>query len=348
MRDDPSSRSLSGKARDYLAKGFGTDDLYVRQATQFEGGISRQTWRVDVGWQTAASAPVERSLIIRLDPPDSLLESGRRTEYAMYQAFWPVAEVPVPEPLFCEDDPEPLGMPFMVVSWLPGEAGPAAILAPEYQESGKRLAARVFEILGSIAAADYRSLGLEGKLPVPALDEAWAIQLNQWEKAINDSSIVPLPVTRAAIRLLRREPPPTLPRLAVVHGDYHFGNWLYTPEDIIAIVDWEMAHLGDPLEDLAWAFLKNWRSETTPEKIMQFLDPEEAIDIWERTSGLKVDHDALGWWMLFSHIKAQAIWAKAVCRFTASAGAPLAYAIAGWKNFARQEAWMLEEMGGLR
>jgi aminoglycoside phosphotransferase (APT) family kinase protein len=136
--------------------------------------------------------------------------------------------------------------------------------------------------------------------------------------------------------------------LTVVHGDYHFGNWLYTSEEIVAIVDWEMAHLGDPHEDLAWAILKNWRSESAPTKVMQFLDPEEAIDAWESTSGLKVDRDALRWWTLFSHIKAQAIWAKAVFRFAARTDAPLAYAIAGWKNFARQEAWMLEEIGGLR
>jgi aminoglycoside phosphotransferase (APT) family kinase protein len=348
MSDDLSNRLFSEKARDFLAKAFGADDLHVRGATLLQGGISRQTWRVDVGWQTPKSAPVERSLIFRVDPSDSLLESGRQVEYAMYQAFWRVPGVPVPEPLFLVDDPKPLGAPFMVVSWLPGETRQDAILAPEYRESGRRIAARVFEILGSIAAADYRNLNLNGILPVPAPDHAWKVQLDHWQKVIHDRGVVPLPITSGALRLLYRKPPPPPQRLVVVHGDYHFGNWLYTPQDVIAIVDWEMAHLGDPHEDLAWAFLRNWRSGSAPDKIMQFLDPEEAIRIWESTSGLKVDRTALRWYTLFNHIKAQAIWASAVSRFAVSTDAPLAYAIAGWKNFARQEVWMLEEMGGLR
>ena len=63
---------------------------------------------------------------------------------------------------------------------------------------------------------------------------------------IDEDELTPQPIARAAIRWLRRSPPPHPRRLSVVHGDYRTGNFLFDAEGRIrAILDWEMCHLGD-------------------------------------------------------------------------------------------------------
>ena len=77
--------------------------------------------------------------------------------------------------------------------------------------------------------------------------------------------------------------------------------------EIHGVLDWEMAHLGDPLEDLAWGFNPVW-SFGRPDLAGGLIDQAEAVTIWERTSGLKAEPTALHWWTLFNCVKGQAIW----------------------------------------
>jgi aminoglycoside phosphotransferase (APT) family kinase protein len=121
----------------------------------------------------------------------------------------------------------------------------------------------------------------------------------------------PQPLARAAIRWLRANPPPPPKQVTVVHGDYRTGNFMHDGAgDILALLDWEMVHLGDPLEDIAWAIdpLWCWFDRDRPGLMIPRFD---AISVWENASGLKVDLVALHWWELFSHIKGLAIWITA-------------------------------------
>lgn len=344
-RSDMVSRLFLERVREYLVRALGINNVVVHHAELIFGGYSRETWRVDAKWRSANGVWTKRSMILRLDPPSSLLDSNRRIEYAMYKAFWPVPGVPVPEPLFIEDDLEPLGMPFFVMSRLDGDTWPSDIRQPKYQEAWLRIVRQMFQILGVIASQDYRDLGLEHVLSVPSVDDAWANQLDHWEKIIHEHDIDPLPVTSAAIRKLRREPPPPSPKVCVVHGDYRIGNYLYSPEGIVGILDWELAHLGDPIEDLAWAFARNWYFKGAPDKVAGKLTPDEAIKIWEEASGLKVDRDALRWWSLFTNVKANALWITAASRAVTDSTRQLLNSDIAWKSLHAQELWMLEDMG---
>ena len=75
----------------------------------------------------------------------------------------------------------------------------------------------------------------------------------------------------------------------------------------LPILDWEMAHLGDPLEDLAWCFDPLW-NHFDERRVAGTITEAEAIAIWERESGLRVDPATLAWWKLFSAVKGCAIW----------------------------------------
>ena len=85
----------------------------------------------------------------------------------------------------------------------------------------------------------------------------------------------------------------------------------------MAVLDWEMAHLGDPIEDLAWCFDPLW-GHFDDTRVAGTIPEAEAIAIWERESGLRVDPSVLAWWKLFSAVKGCAIWTTSAKEFIAS------------------------------
>ena len=95
-----------------------------------------------------------------------------------------------------------------------------------------------------------------------------------------------------------------------MHGDYRSGNFLYSENQITGILDWEMAHLGDPLEDLGWAIspIWGWQDKECPGYLIK---RDEALRIWESTSGIELDLHDLEWWELFAAVKGMAIWISA-------------------------------------
>jgi aminoglycoside phosphotransferase (APT) family kinase protein len=335
------------RAERYLTDVLGTSSDTVSGASLILGGASRETWSVDARWNRPDRGTESRRLIFRLDPPSSLLESHRTIEFAMYNAMYRVPNVPVPEPLFIEDDESYLGMPFFVMERMEGVAAPADLLLTTFDDSRKQIVTQAFGTLGTIARADHHLLGLDDVFHVPTNSDAWEVELRRWEKILHRHDLGPLPVTRAVIRELRRNPPPPAPRVVVVHGDFRIGNFLFVPGRCVAILDWEMSHLGDPHEDLAWAFLPNWRHRSAPGKIGSCLDPEEAMAIWESTSGMNVDRDALRWWTLLGHVKALAIWVTGADEFASQRTKALEYATMEWALGGAQEKWMIEEMGVL-
>jgi aminoglycoside phosphotransferase (APT) family kinase protein len=212
---------------------------------------------------------------------------------------------------------------------------------------GESILRQMFGILGSIAAVDYGSVGLDRVLADPSPDGAWAVELGRWERTLREHDLGPMPITSAVIRELRRNPPPSSSRIGIVHGDFRVGNVLLRPDGVTGVLDWEMTHLGDPHEDLAWSMARNWRSGTTPGKIGNALDPAEALAEWEATSGLRVEPETLRWWQLFTHVKASAIWSTAAHEFASGRTDELMFATMGWRNIGSQEKWAIEDMGVL-
>lgn len=81
-------------------------------------------------------------------------------------------------------------------------------------------------------------------------------------------------------------------------------------ERVEAVLDWEMSHIGDPLEDLAWAMHPKWAWKDVS-KVWGIADPQILLPAWEQASGTTVDPNGLRWWRLFTHVKSAALWLKA-------------------------------------
>jgi len=282
-------------------------DVRVEGLSRISGGASRETYRFRLIWTDPQGAAQERKLILRRDPPASLIDTERRIEFEAYRAFHGSA-VPVPQMLWLEEESDALDHPFFVAEEIAGfQAGPGLLWGEPYAGSLEELGRRKWTILGEIAKADPAALGLTEVMEPVALDACWRRELDYWEGVLDEDEAAPLPIIRAAIRWLRANPPRPALKLSVVHGDYRTGNFLYDDKGAIhGVLDWEMAHLGDPLEDLGWSFNPVWSFGRG--LAGGLLSRRDAVAAWEASSGLKADLDDLHWWELFNCVKGQAIW----------------------------------------
>ncbi|MET1040820.1 MAG: DUF6285 domain-containing protein, partial [Acidimicrobiales bacterium] len=88
----------------------------------------------------------------------------------------------------------------------------------------------------------------------------------------------------------------------VVHGDFRHGNLIVGPEGLRAVLDWELAHLGDPLEDLGWLCVRAWRFGG-PGPVGGFGEREELYAAYEAAGGRAVDPDVARWWEVLGTLK---------------------------------------------
>jgi aminoglycoside phosphotransferase (APT) family kinase protein len=102
-----------------------------------------------------------------------------------------------------------------------------------------------------------------------------------------------------------------------------------------------MAHIGDPLEDLAWSLDPLW-SWSEPELAGRLAPHPVAVRIWEEASGLRADPDALAWWRIFASIKGIGIWISSSEDFHRGAAKPPILALAGWLMTDRQQRILVD------
>jgi aminoglycoside phosphotransferase (APT) family kinase protein len=317
---------LSQKLTDYLRGKLNAADLLVHSLARIPGGASRETYRFRAHY-TKDGAQIERGLILRRDPPASLIETDRATEFRAYQAFHKLG-LPVPEPIALELEGDALERPFFIMEEIENAQAANILLPDPYGAHRQKIGEQFWRVLGQIARANPDDIGL-GDLGGARKDCA-RHELDHWERVILEDEREPQPIARAAIRWLKRNLPPQAQKISLVHGDYRTGNFLFDGDgNIRAILDWEMAHLGDPLEDLGWALDPLW-SHGDPAHPAGTLPRAEALRIWEETSGMKADAQALHWWEIFASLKGLAIWISAAREYAEGRNAEPVNAFSGW------------------
>lgn len=320
----------------------GATGMTVSSLSRVPGGASRETWLFDAAW-SESSERREQSFVLRKDMPASLVESEREVEYAFYTAYADTT-VPVPRMRWLENDPAHLGGAFFIMDRIVDcESNTRRIRDADFDAVRPRLAQQFYEIAAAIHTFDWQTTPLAGLKPPPEPGECWKRELDYWEGMINANEITPQPIARAAIRWLRRNPPPPAQRVSVVHADYRVGNILYNVTGIHGVLDWEMAHLGDPIEDVAWSFMELWRFGTP--LMGGIVTRDEAIRTWEAASGLKADPEALHWWDVFSGVKAQGIWLTGAKSFDDRRSQELIHAYTSWGLINRQDEILLRSLG---
>jgi aminoglycoside phosphotransferase (APT) family kinase protein len=282
-------------------------NIEIGTVNKIFGGASRETFSIGLNYKLKAEE-VSQRVILRREFEDGIIETDTTTEFNAYKAFYDT-DVPVPKVMWLEKDTKWLDTPFFVMEEIMDcEDAHRLFTEPPYNAVREKAGESFCRIMAAIATTDPENVGLHDKLDVPMPDECWKRELDYWEADSLKNEQEPQPLLRAAIRRLRRNPPPPAQKIAVVHGDMRAGNFLFNQAgEIKAILDWEMMHAGDPLEDLAWSLNILW-SWAEPDRLGLMITRERAIRTWEERSGFKADPKALYWWELFTSVKAMAIW----------------------------------------
>lgn len=255
---------------------------------QLTGGASRETWAF------AALRPGEppRRLVVRRDPPTAIRAGGAMAiEAAAIEA---ARRAGVPEPLVVAsgEDPAELGAPYIVMELVDGETVPRRILRDDaYAGLRDRLAERCGEALARIHSIPPEEVG-----PLPAGDALDRLrrELDRFEE--------PSPAFELGLRRLERSRPEPVPP-TVVHGDFRHGNLIVDPDDLRAVLDWEMVHVGDPMEDLGYLCARCWRFGAVERPVGGFGEYADLFRGYEAISGRPVDAERVRWWELFACVR---------------------------------------------
>jgi aminoglycoside phosphotransferase (APT) family kinase protein len=252
----------------------------VKNVRRLSAGASRAMWSVDA---VRPDGSVEE-LIVRTDPRGANRPTGPVPEASLLRA---AAEAGVPVPRIVAEDDEHL-----VVERIEGETIPRKILRDEeYAGALPKLAAQCGEALAAIHSIPLDQVrGLDAQADVV---ETWRAMLDGFDQ--------PHPTFELALRWLdERRPPAT--GAGVVHGDFRNGNLIVGPEGLRAVLDWELAHVGDPMEDLGWLCVKAWRFGVD-RPVGGFGEREELFAAYEGASGRTVDAAVVRWWEVLGTLK---------------------------------------------
>src|SRR4051794_11566256 len=239
---------------------------------RLSGGASRETWSFSAGGR-ALIAQLQR---VPHDPP-------REPQAPLLRAA-AEAGVPVAEVVADGRDDEVLGIEWTVMEALPGTADARAILDAND--------ARLLDGIANALAAVHR-------MPAPA-DPPGDVLADL--RSLHEALGQPHPVFDVAFAALERDRPEPGPT-GFVHGDFRMGNLLVDGERLTAVLDWELAHAGDQLEDLGWLCVRAWRFHRADRPAAGLGTREELAAAYERHAGVSVDRDALAWWELFGTLR---------------------------------------------
>ena len=275
-------------------------ELAVAPFERPSAGYSNETFLFDLSYRLGRTLHRER-LVARLAPSDFLVfpEYDLVAQCRVMQRL-AATPIPVPRVRWLEEDATVLGSPFYLMDAIVGDV-PAEV--PSYHsfgfvsEAAPERRARMWwsgiETLARIHALDWRALGLAFLGVPPPETGPLDCQLDYYDRYLRwvCASGAPQPILQAALSWLRRNR--FVPAaVALCWGDSRMPNLMYRDDEVVGVLDWEMAFLGDPEEDLGWWLFMDWVNNEgygLP-RAAGFPDRVETIRYYEQLTGRAVEH----------------------------------------------------------
>jgi aminoglycoside phosphotransferase (APT) family kinase protein len=278
-------------------------------------GFSQETFLFDV---EVRGAP--QRYVAKREPVAGLLEPyDLEPEFRVLHALSRDPLPSPPTPWFTRDVAV-LERPFYVMERLPGEVPIPAARAdgsgPFTDAERASLGPEVARALARLHAVDWRSLGFDFLgVPPPGRGSAQR-EVARWEERIARSGIAPDPPLAEALAWLGRNLP-SCDELTLVHGDFRLGNFLVVRDGeqlhLSGLLDWELVHLGDPLEDLAWCASPLWRAGTPWASAL--MPPEEFAAAYAAVARREIDAERMRFWDVLAIVKMSAIMLTGIRAF---------------------------------
>lgn len=282
---------LTGVLEPALGVGTTVDNLVT-----LTGGASRTTWAFD-----AVTGGQRRSLILRTGPPDEV-HAGMELEASAQRAA-AAAGAPVPHIVAADDSVAALGNPFLICDAIAGETIVRRIQRRLDDAARQRLLRQCAEALAAIHQADTNLPGISDEDQMAG----WREQLD----TIGDTTAT----FEWAFRWLEANRPPKSepsPR-RLVHGDFRMGNLIVDRSGLAAVLDWELVHIGEVYDDLAWFCIRAWRFGAPSSLAAGGLGSiEDFLHCYEKAGGVTVDRAAFHWWLVQATLR----WGI-ICRYQA-------------------------------
>jgi aminoglycoside phosphotransferase (APT) family kinase protein len=276
-----------------LAPRLGDGDRTIAGLRRLSGGATQEIWRFELAADSADPEP----LILRRAPGGLRISEtavGLEVEARLLEAAGAVG-VPVPPVRHVLEPEDNLGHGF-IMGFVPGETlGGRIVKSPDLAPARPGLARQCGEILAKVHTIDPAGFpNLKRSNPADLVD--------QWEAAYQASEW-PRPVFDLAFRWLHAHCPPAPTQPKLVHGDFRNGNLMIGPDGVRAVLDWELAHVGDPMEDLGWICVNSWRFGAVDKPVGGFGAREDLWAGYEAAGGVPVNRAAAKWWEVFGTMR---------------------------------------------
>ncbi len=283
---------LAGVLEPALGAGLAVENLHT-----LTGGASRTTWAFD-----AVTGAQRRSLILRTGPPDEV-HAGMELEAGAQRAA-AAAGAPVPHIVVADDSVVTLGNPFLICDAIAGETIVRRIQRTLDKDGGaagrERLLRQCAEALAAIHRADT---------DLPGISDG--DQMAEWREQLDTMGDTTATFEWAFRWLADNRPTPSPQRL--VHGDFRMGNLIVDGSGLAAVLDWELVHVGEVYEDLAWFCIRAWRFGAPLSLAAGGLGSiEDFLHCYEKAGGAAVDRAAFHWWLVQATLR----WGV-ICRYQA-------------------------------
>jgi aminoglycoside phosphotransferase (APT) family kinase protein len=268
-------------------------DVRCENLQRLGGGNARHAYALEMVW-SADDEQRQASCVLLCRSEAGQLEANEAGEFAALRAVWAAQVAQVPQPLWLDAEGRTLGMPGIVLARLPGRGGGVAELLKPGAPHTRGLMLQLAGEVAALHAIDWSRHQPPSPVPDNAEQHLHA-EVGKWERRFVEVRMEPLPALAYIFSWLRRNlrAPPAL---TWVHGDCRPGNFLHLEGRITGLLDWELSHWGDPLEDLAWAYRPLWSPEA-------FLPMAEFVQAYQQAAGAPVDTSRLAWNRVFAEAK---------------------------------------------
>ena len=277
----------------YLATRLG-ERVRVVEITQAFPGLSRETWlvRLDRGADSGAMDGV----VIRVDAPGGpFVPVPLSYEWQVYERL-ARTDVPVPKPLWYDPAPDVSdGRPLFVRELVEGSTLLPGLQdqTPEAAKRRQRVAFEHAEKLAHVHRVDWKQFGFDEFMDAPASPgDAPRHELTRWRRRWEQVRTNAFPVVTEALHWFEDHLPKSAPRICLCKGQNGIGEEIWRDDRIVALCDWELAHLGDPCHDLALS-----------QGMLKLHDREAVIADYEQAAGFELPVENLAYFLVWNAFK---------------------------------------------
>lgn len=299
-------------------------EVRVGALERLGGGSSQENWAFEASWGVDGQRK-SRDLLLRREPESGVVETSRDVEFSLLRAL-SRTDLPIPVAYWL-DDGTVFGRPAMVVERREGRAHRAALRDVDPLSLGEPgrlgLARELADLLARVHCAPLESETLVSIFGAAPSDPA-ASELNRWTIELDRVEMQPQPALRLALSWLRYHRPAPPERLALVHGDFRPANILIHEGRTEALLDWELARIGDPIDDLGWYTCSVYRREHF---VPGQWDVDDFLARYASAAGLdEVEPGRLRFWQVMSVVRLAVIALAAARNFCdGTTDRPMAY-----------------------